>query len=324
MGKDSFPAWRFCVEKGYFINTSALLNKLPNIFTLSDIIDWGALDGATISDSPTGGAAVIKPASGVKTWPAFVKILLEFLYLVEGGGSPASQLEAQSGHSAGEVVGGGTPASWLNGRGTSSGNLMVGRSSRVPSTFDTTSTNSIFKRTLSQSRGKSPSMVTSTPEPKIQMIGKRIRKEKVKPMDLFQAEEDLFTLPIIRKPARRQVAGSPLATDRTGDFEMGLALSVSLDLEKRKSGDLMVSTQEYQEDEKRRTELLNDNELETQQDYMIFKSKGVFETTYEDVEELPASQCKTVGVGLDEERERENTELLSENTDEENEKMPES
>ena len=322
MGKGSFPAWRFPVEKAYFINTSTLLHQLPDIFTLSDIIDWGALDGATISNGPTGGASAIKSASGVKTWLAFVKILLEFLYLVEGGGSPASQLEAQSVRSAGEVVEGGTPASWLDGRGTSPGSVMVGRSSRVPSTLDTTSTNSIFKRTLSQSRGKSLSMVTSTPEPNIQMKGKRIRKDKLKPMDLFQAEEDLFTSPIIREPARRQVTGSPPTTDRTGDFEMGLALSVSLELERRKSGDMMVSTQEYQEDERRRTELLNDNELEAQQDYMIFKSKDMFETTYEDFEELPASQCKTVGVRLDEESERENIELQSETTDEENEEMP--
>ena len=32
LGKDSFPGWRFCVEKAYFINTSTLLVKLPNVF----------------------------------------------------------------------------------------------------------------------------------------------------------------------------------------------------------------------------------------------------------------------------------------------------
>ena len=75
LGKDSFPGWRFCVEKAYFINTSTLLVKLPNVFTLSDIIDWVALDGVTICNCPRGGAAALKPASGVKTWLAFVKIL---------------------------------------------------------------------------------------------------------------------------------------------------------------------------------------------------------------------------------------------------------
>ena len=121
LGKDSFPGWLFCVEKAYFLNTSTLLVNLPNVFTLSDIIDWVALDGATICNGPTGGAAALKPASGVKTWLAFVKILLEFLYLVEGGGSPTSQLEAQSSRSIGEVFRGGTSASWLDGQSTSSG-----------------------------------------------------------------------------------------------------------------------------------------------------------------------------------------------------------
>ena len=55
LGKDSFPAWQSRVEKVYFINTSTLLDKLPDIFTLSDIIAWVAMFEATISNGQTGG-----------------------------------------------------------------------------------------------------------------------------------------------------------------------------------------------------------------------------------------------------------------------------
>ena len=86
LGKGTFAGWSFPVEKAYFINTASHLSKLPDTFKMSDIINWEALDGGTISNGPRAGAAAIKPTSGVKTWLAVVKILMEFLCLMESTG----------------------------------------------------------------------------------------------------------------------------------------------------------------------------------------------------------------------------------------------
>ena len=81
LGKGRFSGWSFPMEKAYFVHTASHLSNLPDKFKMSDIISWEALDGGSISNGPRGGAAAIKPTSGVKTWLAVVKILMEFLCL---------------------------------------------------------------------------------------------------------------------------------------------------------------------------------------------------------------------------------------------------
>ena len=86
LGKGTFAGWSFPVEKAYFVHTASHLSKLPSKFKMSDIISWEALDGGSISNGPRAGSAAIKPSSGVKTWLAVVKILMEFLCLMGSTG----------------------------------------------------------------------------------------------------------------------------------------------------------------------------------------------------------------------------------------------
>ena len=50
LGHAIFLVWHFPLEKAFMIHTSHLLNKLPNKFTLSHIIEWASLRGTRISN----------------------------------------------------------------------------------------------------------------------------------------------------------------------------------------------------------------------------------------------------------------------------------
>ena len=50
LGQGTFLAWHFPVEKAYLVHTAGLVDKLPNMFTLSNIIEWSAFKGTSISN----------------------------------------------------------------------------------------------------------------------------------------------------------------------------------------------------------------------------------------------------------------------------------
>ena len=80
-------------------------------------------------------------------------------------------------------------------------------------------------------------------------------------------------------------------------LELGLALSVSHEMERRRSG-VIVSTQEYQEDERRREVLLNDSEEDIFEDSVceeIEASKFEKRWVGENEEFIPESSNENVG-----------------------------
>ena len=81
-GVGKFDMWCYPIEKAFMIHTSSLLKDLPDTFTLQDLINWFDMKGYNISNGPP--SSFLKSASGVKTWLSFVKILLEYLFVVKG------------------------------------------------------------------------------------------------------------------------------------------------------------------------------------------------------------------------------------------------
>ena len=96
----------------------------------------------------------------------------------------------------------------------------------------------------------------------------------IKRIQINDSEYEMFDI-----RTKKKATALPAAVGRQeADLELGLALSVSHDLERRRSS-LIVSTQEYQEDERRREELLNN----TGED--MFADTVVEESSEEEVEE---------------------------------------
>lgn len=96
LGRGTFLGWHYPIEKVYMVYTEHLLQGLPTTFTLSQLIDWEELQGVSIAN---GRLSALKKESGVKSWLAVCKILLNFLFLVVGH-DPATWLDHQEPSSA--------------------------------------------------------------------------------------------------------------------------------------------------------------------------------------------------------------------------------
>ena len=59
LGRDKFPAWNFPLDKCMLVHTSSLVTSMPDIFSLSDIIEWSALQGTSISNGKIGALKVV-------------------------------------------------------------------------------------------------------------------------------------------------------------------------------------------------------------------------------------------------------------------------
>ena len=50
LGHDTFLAWQYPIEKAFMVHTAGMVTKLPNVFTLSMIIEWSSMQGTSISN----------------------------------------------------------------------------------------------------------------------------------------------------------------------------------------------------------------------------------------------------------------------------------
>ena len=59
LGRDKFPAWSFPLDKCMLVHTSSLVARLPDAFSLSDIIEWSDLQGTSISNGKISALKVV-------------------------------------------------------------------------------------------------------------------------------------------------------------------------------------------------------------------------------------------------------------------------
>ena len=58
LGRGTFLLWHYPIEKVFLTNTVELVKNLPDVFTLSMIIDWSDLKGTSISNGRLGAIKV--------------------------------------------------------------------------------------------------------------------------------------------------------------------------------------------------------------------------------------------------------------------------
>ena len=80
-GEGLFAGWDYLLDKNSFFYTAGLLESLGSqSFSLSMLIDW--MDMANMASLSSGNVKALKKGSGVKTWVAFIKVLVETIFLM--------------------------------------------------------------------------------------------------------------------------------------------------------------------------------------------------------------------------------------------------
>jgi hypothetical protein len=93
-GQDIFGGWKAKVDRMLFIHTDKYLKNFVDLqFSLSEIIDWEDLLG--IPSLANGNKDELKKESGVKAWQPFLKIFIEFAFVVLGK-DPAKEFTEQN------------------------------------------------------------------------------------------------------------------------------------------------------------------------------------------------------------------------------------
>ena len=81
LGRDKLLLWWFHIDKEYLVHVSSLVTRLPAMFNLNMIIEWSDMACASIA---SGNISAMKPDSWVTNNLAFVKILLNVVFLFVG------------------------------------------------------------------------------------------------------------------------------------------------------------------------------------------------------------------------------------------------
>ena len=79
LGRGKFLMWHYPIHKTYMTHTYKFISKLPEVFTLSMILNWPKMVGGSISN---GFSDAMIPESGITTHLAVCKVLLEASYCI--------------------------------------------------------------------------------------------------------------------------------------------------------------------------------------------------------------------------------------------------
>ena len=92
VGRGKFLMWHYPIHKTCMIHTQKYISKLPEVFTLSMVLNWPKMVGGSVSN---GFSAAMIPESGITAHLAVCKVLLEASYCILEM-TPAAWLEKQN------------------------------------------------------------------------------------------------------------------------------------------------------------------------------------------------------------------------------------